>query len=155
MKIRNGFVSNSSSSSFILKGKITSNYFLNDMKNIWQELLDNKDEDVSPIVDFHSNVFSIDVKGYEKRDAATIISAMYKEQCWGDGNHPINAHYYYGRNLFKKFLSFIIKKLSKTYLQEALEADVFITANENYVPYPVLDALLEKYGKDLTIHHLG
>jgi hypothetical protein len=48
------------------------------------------------------------------------------------------------------------KKSGKiTYLDEALKAMVFGIAEENSIPYQVLEQLQEKYGSKLIIHHLG
>jgi len=156
MKVRNGFVSNSSSSSFILKGNITADTFDWDVKTIWRNLITDGeiDEGYGALEDWYKNTKSLTVKELGKADTSRLIDIFYRQQYWG-ANHPIHEFRYYGRNKFIQLFYFIINKFRKTYLQEALEADVFLITGENYIPYPVIDALLEKYGKNLTVHHLG
>ncbi len=157
MKTRNGFVSNSSSSSFILKGNITADAFIWDVKSIWRNLVadgEMKDEGYGALGNWYENTNALTVKDLPRKEASKVITHLYNEEYWG-ANKPIHETRYYGKNKFIQLFYFIINKFRKTYLQEALEADVFLITGENYIPYPVIDALLEKYGKNLTVHHLG
>lgn len=148
MKERNGFVSNSSSSSFVLYKKITKDEFIMDIKVIWKHLHWKHPEEV-----YKENLdevsFFIAPKRMEKKAARLIINSAYQNQNW-DANDKVYPF------CWKKSLKTIIEKFfSPTYCDEAIKAEVFGTAQENQIPYLVLEELKSKYGKELIIHHLG
>jgi len=78
MKIRNGFVSNSSSSSFIIRGTKLSTDKIIETLNVSQEEIDNCNKDEYEIYELLSeklNDFSIEVDGnyFGERDYNTLI----------------------------------------------------------------------------------
>lgn len=136
MKRRNGFVSNSSSSSFVLHVDMTPEEFESDIQEIWDQAVCDDYEvsqgDISKVARF------INPKEMDKLKAKAWIIEEYSKECWG-ANEKIS----------------IRKRGKQTYLDEALKAKVFGIAEENSIPYQVLEQLREKYGAKLTIHHLG
>lgn len=137
MKSRAGFVSNSSSSSFILTSKeISLDDFVADIKNIWnQAFIDGEcedDENLDRVAKF------IEPKKLDTIKARKWICEEYSNQCW-DAKSKVSLR----------------KRGRLTYLEQALKADVFGISDENEVPYPVLEKLEEKYGTSLIINHLG
>lgn len=153
MKFRNGFVSNSSSSSFILKDKSTSVYlFAEDIKQIWKRLHKEgvcSEENLDNVSEFYT--ISVFLGTKFKKD---LIVRLYDNQCW-DAKGKINFEYISKwDNLFLKIKKFIHNLFCKSYLDEAMKANVFGVSNENEIPYEVLEELQKKY-KNLTIHHLG
>lgn len=153
MKIRSGFVSNSSSSSFILNDKyISLKDFKNEIKFIWDTLYKAKKcqkENLAAV-----SVF-FDFKLYSKKSKKQMIKKMYLDECYS-AESKIDFEY------ISKYDPFLlkIKKLfcnlfGKTYLQEAMKADIFGTSQDNAVPYEVIEALKDRFGSKLVIHHLG
>ena len=148
MKERNGLVSNSSSSSFILYKKMKKDEFIMDIKIIWKQLHWKHSEEVSK-ENLDEISFFIAPKEMNKKEAKIAITEAYNNECWGASERTIPFSW-------KNDFWYKIKKLfSKTYLDEALKADVFGTTQDNAVPYLVLEELRNKYGKKLIIHHLG
>ncbi len=148
MKERLGFVSNSSSSSFLLFKKMKKDDFIADIKNIWNQLYIEHPEEVYK-EDFDKISFFIAPKEMSKKEAKNAISEAYENECWSASGKTIP--FSWKNDLWYKIRTFF----SKTYLDEALKADVFGTTQENEVPYLVLEELKRKYGKKLIIHHLG
>ena len=153
MKFRNGFVSNSSSSSFILKDKsMSANLFAEDVKQIWKRLHDEgvcSEENLDNVSEFYTLSFVLSEN--IKKD---LIYRLYDNQCW-DAKGKINSEYISKwDNLFLKIKKFIHNLFCKSYLNEAMKANVFGVSGENEIPYEVLEELRKKY-KNLTIHHLG
>jgi len=154
MKIRSGFVSNSSSSSFILRDESVSvPIFRDSIKKIWNDLYlkgECDKENLDQVSIFYSISF-YSVKSFQK----SLIKGLYSNECWS-ASEKINHEYVSKYDpFFVKIKKFITNTFSKTYLQEALKADIFGTSQENEIPYEVLKALKEKYGSKLIIHHLG
>lgn len=153
MKIRTGFVSNSSSSSFILNDKyISLKDFKNDIKFIWNTLSNAGHCSKENLVNVSC---FLDLRFYSKKSKKQVIERLYSNECYG-ANSKINYEYISKYDpLFEKVKKFFINLFSKTYLQEAMKADIFGTSQENEIPYEVLEAVKEKYGSKLVIHHLG
>lgn len=157
MKIRAGFVSNSSSSSFVLKNKnISLNDFLEDFIFICGQEFNNNPDNIKYVNPDCYKFITVNKKSKKE------IIQMYKDQCWSP-YHKINYEYNNPYRIFRNFNNFKLDLFcrwisnlgKKTYLQEAMEANIFGVSDENEVPYEVLEKLKEKYGKYLTIRHLG
>lgn len=136
MKYRSGFVSNSSSSSFVLHGELTADEFAEDIQAIWdQEIADGNVEYMGSV----TNVARfIEPKKMNILAAKKWVREEYSKECWG-ADEKISER----------------KSGKQTYLEQALKATVFGIAEENSIPYQVLEQLQEKYGSKLIIHHLG
>lgn len=153
MKFRNGFVSNSSSSSFILKDEsMSANLFTEDIKRIWRRLHKEgvcSEENLDKVSEFYTISLFLGTKF--KKD---LICRLYNSQHW-DAKSKINSEYISKwDNLFLKIKNFTHNLFCKSYLNEAMKANVFGVSDENRIPYEVLEELQKKY-KNLTIHHLG
>lgn len=142
MKTRQGFVSNSSSSSFILNHTdISVDDFMLSIKEIWERMYDTKPVneygtkfDV-PYNNLHHISKFIKPKDYKSKVSMAIIDKMYSDQCW-DAKRKISR---YGKT---------------TYLREALSAAIFGTSDENAIPWEVIEELKKLY-PNLTVRYLG
>lgn len=153
MKFRNGFVSNSSSSSFILKDEsMSANFFTEDIKRTWRRLHKEgvcSEENLDKVSEFYTLSFVLSEN--IKKD---LIVRLYDEVCWCAKSKINSEHISKWDKLFLKIKKFIHNLFCKSYLDEAMKANVFGVSNENAIPYEVLEELQKKY-KNLTIHHLG
>ena len=153
MKIRSGFVSNSSSSSFILNDKyISLKDFKNEIKFIWDTLY--KAGKCSKENLINVSCF-LDIKMYSKKSKKQVIKKMYSDECYGAESKIDHEYISKYDPFFENIKKFLHNLFSKTYLQEAMKASIFGTSQENEIPYEVLEALEERFGSKLTIHHLG
>jgi len=147
MKIRSGFVSNSSSSSFILNHTdISIDDFVLSIKEIWERMYDTKQVDEfgykfnEPYKNLNHISKFIKPKDYKTIIATQMIKKMYSDQSWS-ADVAIS----------KKRIS---KKAKTTFLREALSATIFGTSNENAVPWEVIEELKKVY-PTLIVRHLG
>lgn len=137
MKHRMGFVSNSSSTSFVLmKDGITPAQFEARIQELWdQAVCDGEAEEMGVV----ANVARfIAPKEMSVLDAKRWIKEEYSKECWG-ADEKISER----------------KRGSETYLSQALKAKVFGITEDNALPYMVLEHLREEFGEALIIHHLG
>jgi len=136
MKCRSGFVSNSSSSSFVLFDKeTTAADFFQLIKDFWNEVYEAGETTLDPAAINEVCKF-INVQEMKTPNAIRWIEKAYKDECWSARE--------------------VISKNGKmSYLKQALKANVFGTSQDNEIPYQVLDKLSERFGNKLIIHHLG
>lgn len=136
MKKRSGFVSNSSSSSFVLHVDTSPEEFEADIQAIWDQAV--ADGNVEFMGSVNKVARFINPKKMNVLAAKKWITEEYSKEYWG-ANEKISSR----------------KSGKQTYLDQALKATVFGIAEENSIPYQVLEQLQEKYGSKLIIHHLG
>jgi len=138
------FVSNSSSSSFVIQKKdygITKNLTEHKLKNILNSILKCHNKI------FEENLKYSDVFGYVATPEIEKVKQAFNDSCWGDGDSYIDCEYDEEGNEVQS-------NNSKTYLEEAMEGDfVIFSVDENSIPYDVQCYIEEVL--DATGHHLG
>ena len=160
MKVRIGFVTNSSSSSFVISfknGQVEDSVKNNLITIIKKHLKEYNHE----ITEKELNIFFKEkVKFINSNNEKEIIDA-YFDMAFYSPYEIINVcKQHYERVWLSKVANYCStcpyrgKECGgKTYLDEAKEGDMLVISQENVIPYTALEEISEKFG--VNIHHLG
>jgi hypothetical protein len=176
MKSRNGFVSNSSSSSFVITSKkISFEKVEKVMNKVWRKFLkmEYTHQEKDSYEDFQGvlscdDIMITDWEQIPRKDKKILLIDCFDEMAYWNPYEPLKTNFDFYLKLLNhvkpKFLrSFLAATyrwlcgvIHGTYLSEAMKSKVYMISKDNAVPYEVLKKLKKKFKKNIKIHyHMG
>lgn len=152
MKYRRDFVTNSSSSCFVVNKRYDGKNFTTiEVRNILQILIDTHNKINNTNIELDDICVITDTKDSE------VLNTLFEDECWGDGESGINCPLTYER---QNELDYPNCKdcperteRCKTYNDVCIAGDVTIFGHENAIPYELFDCI-EGY-LNARRYHLG
>jgi hypothetical protein len=175
MKTRNGFVSNSSSSSFVITSKVSIEKVEKVMTKAWNKFLSKKDpiQNSDYYKSFNETQANLrfvltDWEQTSQKEKKKLLIEWFGEMaCWNP-HEPLKQNFdFYCKLIFhfrpkflRKFLgttyNWLCGIFHGTYLSEAMKSKIYMIGKDNEVPYEVLQKLEKKFKKNIKIHyHMG